>query len=360
MRFLTAGESHGEGLTAIIEGLPSGVPIDIDIINNELKRRQGGYGRGGRMQIECDKVRIVSGVRFGVTLGSPLTLVITNRDYANWVEEMAVDGEPCGRPVTLPRPGHADLAGVLKYGRRDVRDILERASARETAVRTAVGAVARQVLAAINTSVTSRVVSIGGLDAEDEEAVRSIIDNARATGNTVGGVIEVTASPLIVGLGSHVHWERRLDSCLSAAIMSIPGIKGVELGAGFAYATMQGSAAHDEIAYDKERGYYRLSNNAGGIEGGMSTGEPIIIRAVMKPIPTLMKPLKTVDIDTHEQGLACAERSDVCAVESAAVVAEAVTAIVLAQAFLEKFGGDAWEDVLTAVEHYRRRTNCGE
>ena len=379
MRYLTAGESHGQCLTAIIEGLPAGLPLSAAAINQELARRQQGYGRGGRMKIEEDTVEIMSGVRFGITLGSPITLVIKNRDWDNWQERMAVEGPPEGVPVTAPRPGHADLTGVLKYGRHDVRDILERASARETAIRVAVGAVARQLLAAAGIGVASHVVNIGGIrcstsrsslpdlatarsesevaciDRDAETAMKAAIGKAQADGDTLGGIFEIVAEPLLPGLGSYVHWDRRLDTRLAGAIMSIPAIKGVEFGTGFVYAELPGSQAHDEIGYHPGKGYTRLSNRAGGLEGGMSNGEPLVIRAVMKPIPTLMQPLRSVDIVTHEPWLANTERSDVCAVPAAAVVGEAMTAIVLAQALLEKFSGDCMEDVLIAVDHYRQR-----
>lgn len=379
MRFLTAGESHGPCLTAIIEGLPAGVSIDRDQINAQMARRQQGYGRGGRMKIEKDQVDIVSGVRFGQTLGSPVTLVITNRDWANWQDRMAPQGLACGEAVIAPRPGHADLTGVLKYDRQDIRDILERASARETAARVAVGAVAAQVLAAAGIRVAAHVTNIGGaasqadrpplpelirrrdqsevgcVDGNAEQAMKQAIDAAKAAGDTVGGIIEVLADPLLPGLGSHVHWDRRLDTRLAAALMSIPAIKGVEFGAGFAYASLAGSRAHDAITYRPDSGYDRLSNQAGGVEGGMSNGQPIIVRAVMKAIPTLMKPLQSVHIHSHEQLTANTERSDVCAVPAAAVVAEAMTAIVLAQALLEKFGGDCWTDIQAAIGHYRQR-----
>ena len=379
MRYLTAGESHGKCLTAIIEGVPAGLPISADEINLELERRQQGYGRGGRMKIEQDKAEIVSGVRFGVTLGSPITLIITNRDWENWQETMAANGPPAGHAVTAPRPGHADLTGVLKYDRQDVRDILERASARETAARVAVGSVARRLLASVGIAVASHVVNIGGvgistprpalpelvaarsfselacIDRDAEVAMKAAIDQARAAGDTLGGIFEIVAEPLLPGLGSHVHWDRRLDTRLAAAVMSIPAIKGVEFGAGVAYAGLHGSQAHDEIFYLPGEGYTRSSNRAGGLEGGMSNGEPLIMRAVMKPIPTLMQPLRSVDLVTREPWLANTERSDVCAVPAASVVGEAMTAIVLAQALLEKFGGDCLDDVLAAVDHYRRR-----
>jgi chorismate synthase len=379
VRFLTAGESHGQCLTAIIEGLPAGLILDIDRINEEMARRQQGYGRGGRMQIEKDKVEILSGVRFGMTLGSPVTLAITNREWENWTERMAVSGPPRGIPVTAPRPGHADLTGVLKYDREDVRDILERASARETAARVAVGAVAKQLLAAIGSQVTSHVVNIGGvgiqntrpdfasiakrreksvvgcIDAKAEQDMKAAIDAAKEQGDSLGGTIEVLADAVIPGLGSHVHWDRRLDTRLAAAMMSIPAIKGVEFGAGFAYAALPGSKAHDEIYHDPGSGYCRSTNLAGGIEGGMSNGETIVIRAVMKPIPTLMKPLQSVDIANHQPISASTERSDVCAVPAAAVVGEAMTAIVLGQALLEKFSSDCMTDLLAAIEQYQNR-----
>ena len=379
MRYLTAGESHGKCLTAIIEGVPAGLSISADEINLELGRRQQGYGRGGRMKIEQDKAEIVSGVRFGVTLGSPMTLIIANRDWDNWQETMAANGSPAGYPVTAPRPGHADLTGVLKYDRDDVRDILERASARETAARVAVGSVARRLLASVSIRVAAHVVNIGGvgistprpalpelmaarssselacIDRDAEAAMKIAIDQARAAGDTLGGIFEIVAEPLLPGIGSHVHWDRRLDTRLTAAVMSIPAIKGVEFGAGFGYAALPGSQAHDEIFYIPGEGYTRSSNRAGGLEGGMTNGEPLIMRAVMKPIPTLMQPLRSVDLVTREPWLANTERSDVCAVPAAAVVGEAMTAIVLAQALLEKFGGDCLDDMLAAVEHYRQR-----
>lgn len=379
MRFLTAGESHGQCLTAIIEGLPAGLPIDVERIDEEMARRQQGYGRGGRMQIEKDKVQILSGVRFGLTLGSPVTLAISNRDWPNWTDRMAVSGQKYGTPVTAPRPGHADLTGVLKYDREDVRDILERASARETAARVAVGAVAKQLLAAVGSKVTSHVVNIGGvaiqgtrpdfasiarrreksdlgcIDAKAEERMRAVIDIAKEQGDSLGGMVEVLADSILPGLGSHVHWDRRLDTRIAAAMMSIPAIKGVEFGAGFAYAELPGSKAHDEIYYDPGNGYCRSTNLAGGIEGGMSNGETIVVRAVMKPIPTLMKPLQSVDIATHLPISASTERSDVCAVPAAAVVGEAMTAIVLGQAIIEKFSSDCMNDLLAAVEQYKSR-----
>ncbi|SDF08806.1 chorismate synthase [Sporolituus thermophilus] len=382
LRFLTAGESHGPALTAIIEGLPAGMPIDVAQINNELARRQRGYGRGGRMQIEQDRVEILSGVRFGVTIGSPVTLVIRNRDWENWRQRMDPSAGDDTQPVTAARPGHADLAGAIKYDRQDMRDILERASARETAARVAVGAVAKQLLQAAGITVISHVTNIGGiwaaadgirtgdmaawasrlqssalncLDADAEERMKEAIDRARQDGDTLGGIFEVVVFGVFPGLGSHVHWDRRLDARLAGAVMSIPAVKGVEVGAGFAYAALTGSQAHDEIFYEAGRGYYRRTNNAGGMEGGISNGENLIVRAVMKPIPTLMRPLASVDIRTKQAAAAARERSDVCAVPAAAVVGEAVVAWVLAEALLEKFGGDAWDDLQVAIDYYRRR-----
>lgn len=352
-RFFTAGESHGPALTAIIEGIPAGLVLDLEQINRELARRQQGFGRGGRMQIEKDKVTITSGVRFGNTLGSPVTMVVANRDWENWQERMAVFGQPLAEAITTPRPGHADLPGILKYQRQDVRDILERASARETAARVAVGAVARQLAAVAGVVITSRVVNIGG--AENEAEMLAAIAEAKAAGDSLGGIFEVVAAPVMPGLGSHVQWDRRLDTRLAAAVMSIQAIKGVEFGAGFAYANVPGSQMHDEISYDSQQGYYRRTNNAGGIEGGISNGEPIVIRAVMKAIPTLMKPLATVDISDKTTKKANTERSDVCAVAAAAVVAEAMVAIVLAQALLEKFGGDCVADFQQAITSYQLR-----
>ena len=354
-RFLTAGESHGPALTAIIEGIPAGLPLKLDQINEEMARRQQGFGRGGRMKIEKDKAEITSGVRFGNTLGSPLTMVISNRDWENWQDRMAVFGQMQGEKITTPRPGHADLPGVLKYQRQDIRDILERASARETAARVAVGAIAKQLLAVVGITITSRVLNIGG--AQTEEDMIDAIAKAKTSGDSLGGIFEVVADHIMPGVGSHVQWDRRLDTRVAAAVMSIQAIKGVEFGAGFAYANLPGSQAHDEIYYDSQQGYHRRTNNAGGIEGGISNGEPIILKAVMKAIPTLMKPLATVDIADKTAKKANTERSDVCAVHAAAVVAEAMVAIVLAQSLLEKFGGDSIEDMRQAINSYKIRIN---
>ncbi|MEG6585544.1 chorismate synthase [Dendrosporobacter sp. 1207_IL3150] len=379
LRFMTAGESHGPCLTAIIEGLPAGLNIDIDKINKDLARRQQGYGRGGRMKIEQDKADIQSGVRFGQTLGGPITLVIRNKDWANWQDRMSVSGQPHGESVTAARPGHADLTGVQKYQRQDIRDILERASARETAARVAVGGLAKQLLETCGIKVVSHVTNIGGayidrpkvdyhsieellngsdlscIDTDAEERMKQAIRDAKERGDTLGGIFEIAVLNTMPGLGSHVQWDRRLDTRISAAMMSIQAIKGVEIGEGFGYANLLGSQAHDEIFYNDELGYYRKTNHAGGLEGGMSNGEPIIIRAVMKPIPTLMTPLASVDVLSHEQVMANTERSDVCAVSAAAVVGEAMTAIVIAEALLEKFGGDSLGDFTAAVRNYRER-----
>jgi chorismate synthase len=378
-RFLTAGESHGPCLTAVIEGLPAGLLLDLAAVNGDLARRQQGYGRGGRMKIEKDEAEVLSGLRFGHTLGSPLTLAIRNRDWANWQERMSPSGPAAGAAVTAPRPGHADLAGIQKYKHNDIRNILERASARETAARVAVGAVARQLLEPLGITVAAHVVAIGGVAADrraygvaeiaslaaaspvscaDPAAgplMVAAIDKAKAAGDTLGGIFEVVAGGMLPGLGSHVQWDRRLDTQLAAALMSIPAVKGVEIGEGFANADLPGSRAHDEIYYSADSGYYRQTNRAGGVEGGISTGEDLVLRAVMKPIPTLMAPLASVDIATKEATRANTERSDVCAVPAAAVVGEAVVAIVLAAAVLAKFGGDHLDDLLTAVKHYRHR-----
>lgn len=377
IRFLTAGESHGPALTAVLEGIPAGLKIDEDFINAELARRQTGYGRGGRMKIERDKIKILSGVRFGETLGSPITLEVENRDFANWREKMAAFGAEYGDKVTAARPGHADLAGALKYARRDVRDILERSSARETTMRVAVGAVCKIFLAACGMKIKSHVVKIGGVaadeskfsfdehdgadselncaDKEAEAKMKARIDEARANGDTVGGafVVAVTGAP--VGLGSHIQWDKRLDARLAAALMSIQAIKAVEIGAGAKCAELLGSEIHDEIWLDENKIPYRKTNRAGGIEGGMTNGETITVRAVMKPIPTLMKPLHSINIATKEAVLAAKERSDVCAVPAASVVGEAMMAIVLADATAEKFGGDAMSDVLAAMKSYGER-----
>jgi len=384
-RYMTAGESHGSQLTAIIEGMPAGVLLLTDEIDRELARRQQGYGRGGRMKIENDVVEIVSGVRWGKTLASPVTLVVKNHDWVNWSEKMSplpefVDTEP---PVTRPRPGHADLSGALKYNHSDIRNILERASARETAVRVAVGAVAKSLLRMFDIRVGGFVKEVGGIvasipevsfdeiwslsssspmfccDPVADQSIMKLIDETKAAGDTLGGVVEVQVVGVPPGLGSYSHWDRKLDARLAMALMSIQAIKGVEVGIGFEAARRLGSCVHDEIFRDSTNrpsaslcSYYRKSNNAGGVEGGMSNGEPIILRASMKPIPTLYKPLKSVDILSHEPFEATVERSDTCAVPAALVVAEAVVAIEIANAFLEKFGGDSADEIRRNYEGY--------
>lgn len=378
LRFMTAGESHGPCLTAILEGLPAGLKLDLEAINRDLARRQQGYGRGGRMKIEKDKVEIVSGVRFGETLGGPVTLQVVNKDFANWTDRMAVFGEPAGPKVTAARPGHADLTGVKKYDRKDVRDILERSSARETTMRVAVGAVCKGFLRALGISIVSQVTNIGGVavdlskidrsrlgtengselncyDAEAEQQMKAKIDAAKQAGDTLGGIFEVTVRGLPAGLGSHIQWDRRLDAKLAAAMMSIQAIKGVEIGAGFDCAILPGSQIHDEVFLDETGEVYRKTNRAGGLEGGMTNGEEVVVKAAMKPIPTLMTPLHSIDIESRESVLACKERSDTCAVSAAAVVGEAMTAFVMAEAICDKFGADALVDVKAAMDSYKQR-----
>ena len=342
-RFLTAGESHGKCLTAIIEGIPSGFDINPDFINEELKRRQGGYGRGGRMNIETDTVEITSGVRFGKTLGSPITLVIKNKDYENWQKIMSVcpNDYTDEKSFTAFRPGHADYAGSVKYNRTDLRDILERSSARKTAIETAVGAVAKQMLAQFDIIGHSTVLQIG--NGKSEEEFHTEIDKAKEEGDTLGGKIQVVYENLPVGLGSHVQWDRAIDGLLAQAVMSIPAVKSVSIGNHHAYK-MKGSEFHDEIFIENGK-VIRKTNNAGGIEGGMTNGENIVVTAVMKPIPTLRKPLQTVDSKDMKQTEAHFERSDTCAVEACAVVAEARIACVLINEFLKKYGGDSLEEI---------------
>jgi chorismate synthase len=380
LRFLTAGESHGPELVAVIEGVPAGFDVDIARINADLARRQKGYGRGGRMLIEKDQARPVSGIRFGRTMGSPITFIIENRDFKNWQKRMSAD--PGDRsdvtPVTRPRPGHADLAGVLKYNLEDIREVLERASARETTARVAIGSLARQLLAPFGISVLGYVVSIGSIEAKtpeglsteelarvteesqarvaDPEAERAIIaeiDACKKTGDTLGGVVEVIASGLPVGLGSHVQWDRKLDARLGFALMSLQAVKGVEFGWGFRAARVRGSELHDEIGYDAaEQRFTRFSNNSGGTEGGMSTGEPLRVRVAFKPLSTLMRPLRSVDIRSKAEAVGAIERSDVCAIPAAAVIAETVVAFELADAFVEKFGGDSLVEIMRNYQGY--------
>jgi chorismate synthase len=371
-RFLTAGESHGEALTAVIDGVPAGLPLTEAEINEDLARRQRGYGRGGRMKIERDQAHISSGVRWGLTLGSPISLTIQNRDWENWKSAMAVGAPPPGAPtktVTRPRPGHADLAGAMKYGHHDIRNVLERSSARETTARVAVAGVAKRLLSEFGISILSHVTEIGGArvgtlerpweeireraeasevrcaDPTAERAMIEAIDQAKAAGDTLGGVFEVVAIGCPVGLGSYVQWDRKLDGLLAQAFCSIHAIKGAEIGLGFEAARRPGSQVHDEILFDEEAGFQRASNSAGGLEGGVTNGQPVIVRAVMKPISTLRKPLRSVDVATKEAVEAVVERSDVCAVPAAGVVGEAMMAIVLARVFLEKFGGDSVDEI---------------
>jgi chorismate synthase len=379
LRFTTAGESHGPGLVAILEGIPAGLRLSAVQVDTELRRRMAGHGRGARMRIEADAVEWLAGVRAGETIGAPIAMRIPNRDWDNWRDVMAPEADAPGevrrRAVTRPRPGHADLVGVLKYDRRDARDVLERASARETAARTACGAVCKVLLAEFAIEIGSHVVELGGVvavppdplpaplnAAADASAVRCLdptaeremvdrIDAARKAGDTLGGVAEVVARGLPPGLGSYASWDRRLDGRLAQALMSIPAVKGVEIGLGFEAARRPGSAVHDEIV----PGLSRASNRAGGTEGGMSTGEPLVARVAMKPISTLMTPLRTVSLDTGAPAAAQSERSDVSAVPAMGVVAEAMTAIVLARAVLEKFGGDSLAELRHNVTGYLER-----
>jgi len=328
IRFMSAGESHGECMIAVVEGLPAGMRVDPAIINKDLVRRQQGYGRGSRMKLETDKVRILSGVKGKKTIGSPLALMVPNKDFS-------INKLPS---ITQPRPGHADFAGAIKYGFSDIRCVLERASARETVVRVAAGALCKILLQEFGITVKSTVLSVGGKTTK--ETMKALIDKARRRKDTLGGMFQVVTSRVPVGLGSYVHYDRRLDGRLAQALMSIPGIKAVEFGLGFGVAGKFGSRVHDAIFYSQSRGFYRKTNNAGGIEGGMSNGEPIIIRCAMKPIATLGSPLPSVDIKTKKKIPASVQRSDTAAVEAAGVVAEAMAAIVIADAFLEKFGQD--------------------
>jgi chorismate synthase len=381
LRLITAGESHGPGLTCIVEGLPAGLELSEQAINSDMARRQLGHGRGGRMKIEKDAAEVTAGVRHGRTLGGPIALQVRNRDYANWEDRMnpwPVEEEIA--EVHLPRPGHADLVGVQKYKHSDVRNILERASARETAARVAGGALCKAFLSALGVEVYSHVVQIASvavpersealtpddfaevdaspvrcLDPEAAKAMVAEIDDLRRANESLGGVFEVQAFGLVPGLGSHVSWEQRLDGRLAQAICSIQAIKGVSIGDAFAVAGMPGSAAHDEIFHDGDQGYYRETNRAGGLEGGMTNGLPLIVRGAMKPLPTLTKPLRSVDTETHEPAQALRERTDSATIPAAGVVGEAMVAYVLAGAFRSKFGGDHIDDVLEAVSAYRER-----
>jgi chorismate synthase len=385
MRYLTAGESHGPQLTTILEGLPAGMPLLAEDINTDLARRQKGYGRGRRMQIEKDTVEILSGVRHGQTLGSPICLVVENNDWKHWTSIMGADPlteiseEEVKRKITRPRPGHADLNGAIKYGHRDMRNVLERSSARETTVRVAAGAVAKKLLSLVGVEIASHVVEIGGVKANVDPALTleklkelaenspvrcadknvetqmmAAIDYAKENGDSIGGIVEVVATGMPVGVGSYVHYDRKLDARIAAAIVSINAFKGVEFGIGFEAASKPGSEVHDEIAWDKENGYYRKTNRLGGLEGGMTTGMPVVVRGVMKPIPTLYKPLQSVDIETKEPFSASIERSDSCAVPAAAVVAEAVVAWELAAALVEQFNSDRFPAFKNDIDRQRQ------
>lgn len=384
MRYLTAGESHGPQLTTILEGLPAGMPLLAEDINTELARRQQGYGRGRRMQIEKDIVEITSGVRHGETLGSPIALVVENNDWKHWTKIMGADPlldgqeDEVKRKITRPRPGHADLNGAIKYGHRDMRNVLERSSARETTVRVAAGAVAKKLLSLVGVTLVSHVVEIGGIkananinlsieelkvrtelspvrcaDPDVEQEMMNAIDNAKKNGDSIGGVVEVIAAGMPAGVGSYVQYDRKLDAKLAAAIVSINAFKGVEFGIGFEAARKPGSEVHDEIVWDQENGYTRKTNRLGGFEGGMTTGMPIVVRGVMKPIPTLYKPLMSVDIDTKEPFSASVERSDSCAVPAAAVVAENVVAWELANSLIEQFYSDRFDTFAADIKRQR-------
>ncbi len=381
LRLITAGESHGPGLTCLLEGLPAGLELTPEDLNRDMARRQLGHGRGGRMKIEKDTARVTAGMRHGFTLGNPIALQVDNRDYANWEERMSpwpVEAEIA--EVHLPRPGHADLVGTQKYGQSDVRNILERASARETAARVAGGALCKAFLGALGVQIRSHVIQIASvrapvretplvladfddvdaspvrcLDAETSRVMVAEINTLRKANESLGGVFEVQSFGLLPGLGSHISWEQRLDGRLAMSILSIQAMKGVSIGDGFQIAGVPGSEAHDEIFYSEQRGYYRETNRAGGLEGGMTNGEPLIVRGAMKPLPTLTKPLRSVDIATHEPAEALRERTDSCTVPAAGVVGEAMVAFVLADAYRQKFGGDHIDDVRQALGAYRDR-----
>ena len=375
LRYLTAGETHGKCLVAIIEGMPSNVEIDIEKINNDLSLRQSGYGRGGRMKIEKDTVEVLSGIRGGKTLGSPIAIKIDNKDWDNWKDIMNPEEAISDKAVSKPRPGHADLSGCLKYDHTDIRNVLERASARETSIRTAVGSIAKQFINTFGIEVLGHVVRIGHVESNakwndenfnenikksllhcaDEIAEKKMIeyiDEVKKQGDSIGGIFEIIVKGIPLGLGSYVQWDRKLDSKIAGALMSLQAIKGVEFGLGFEAGKLPGSRVHDEIFYSKDEGYYRNTNNAGGIEGGMSNGQPIVVRAAMKPIPTLYKPLKSVDIFTKEQFEASVERSDTCAVSAACIVGEAIIAWEIAAAFCEKFAGDNLQEIRNNYNAY--------
>lgn len=381
LRLLTAGESHGPALVAIIEGLPAGLPVSQEALDRDLRRRQVGYGRGERMKIEQDQARLLSGVRFGKTLGTPVALLIENRDWPAWQERMAPLGTPPAglEQVTLPRPGHADLAGYYKFGFSDLRDVLERASARETAARVAAGGLARRLLQEFGVKVFSHVLSLGPArakleeleweeihlraeasplrcaDAQAEAAMKTAIDQAAQQGDTLGGVFQLIAVGVPPGLGSYAQWDRRLDGRLAGAVMSIPAVKGVEIGLGFQAGQLPGSRVHDEILLGPQGRLTRATNRAGGLEGGLTNGQPIVMQAAMKPIPTLRQPLRSVNLESRQPASAAQERADVCALPAAGVVAEAMCCLVLADALLEKFGADSLDDMKTAWQSYLNR-----
>ena len=384
LSFTTAGESHGRALVAIVEGLPAGLPVDVAQINHELERRQWGYGRGGRMKIEQDQVEILSGIRHGLTLGSPIALVIENKDWANWTEVMNAEprevADAKSRRLSRPRPGHADLAGGQKFGARDLRNILERASARETAARVACGALAKQLIAAFGVEIRSHVIQLGGIpekplelswdeiaavpddaplrcaDSQLQQQMIELIDTKREAGDTLGGIFEVVARGVVPGVGSHTSWDLKLDGRLAQAIMSIPAVKAVSIGAGSEASALPGSEVHDEIAYnDETKEFIRETNRAGGLEGGITNGEEVRIRGHLKPLSTLRRPLRSVDIDTKQEQLAAFERSDITAVPAAGVIGEAMVALVMAAAMREKFGGDSLGEMKRNFEGYREQ-----
>ncbi len=383
-RFTTAGESHGRALVAIVEGLPAGMPVDVEQINHELRRRQQGYGRGARMKIEQDRVEILSGVRHGLTLGSPLAVMIENKDWANWTEVMSVEPQEIAdgrsRRVKRPRPGHADLAGGLKYDARDLRDVLERASARETAARVACGALAKQLLANFGIEIRSHVIQLGGIpeqplelafdqiaaipedaplrcgDAETQQRMIELIDRKKSEGDTLGGIFEVVARGIVPGLGSHTAWDLKLDGRLAQAVMSIPAVKAVAVGAGAAASSLPGSEVHDEIGYNEEtKEFIRATNRAGGLEGGVTNGEELRVRGHLKPISTLRRALKSVDIDTKQEERAAFERSDITVVPAGGVIGEAMVALVITSALRDKFGGDSLGEMKRNFEGYREQ-----
>ncbi len=387
IRFTTAGESHGKVVLAVLEGVPAGLTLTAEDVNVELRRRMAGYGRGARMKIEADEVEILAGVRAGQTIASPIAMMVRNRDWPNWQEIMSAEPDPTGasarrRRLVRPRPGHADLAGALKYGRQDARDVLERSSARETVARVACGAVCRRLLGEFDVEIGSHVTELGGVRSQsydplprplnaaaDVSPVRCLdqaaskqmveaIDAAEQARDTLGGVVEVAAFGLVVGLGSHVSWDQRLSGRLAQAVVSIPAVKGFEIGLGFEAARRRGSAAHDEIVRSNVRtsgGFGRLSNRAGGLEGGMTTGQPLVMRVAMKPISTLRKPLRTINLETGEEARAQAERSDVTAVPAMGVIAEAMVSLVLARSMVEKFGGDSLPEMRSNYDSYLAR-----